>query len=347
MRRLTLLGYCLLVSLTLFLHGCAGGRPTPSKQMGIDLNEVCDQYHVGWQWDGVTQVVLLEYQGNKAKALVGSNVVMVNKDRILLNLPLRRFNSNIYVPDDFEKKVLVPMGAITSQGGVGFDRSRMRIHSVVLDAGHGGKDPGTQGASGIKEKTVVLDIATYVKNYLQEAGLKVILTRDKDEFISLPQRTEIATKSNADLFVSIHANSNPVRKTEGIEVYFCKTRSKNDLDEDQRAKNERAFLKRLKSIYSQALEQIVADMMYVNKTSQSEKLAQDIVSHSSRESGGINRGARHCRFFVVRNTLMPAVLVEVGYLSNRQEEKKLSSPAYRHKIAMAIANSIIKYATDS
>ncbi len=342
-----LMKYCAALLIVLFLHGCAGGpAPVPPSHIGIELNEICSQYHVTWQWDGVTQVVLLEFQGNKAKALVGSSVVMVNKDRINLSLPLRRVNSSIYVPDDFESKVLVPLGAVTPQGGTRVDWSRMRVHTVVIDPGHGGKDPGTQGSSGLKEKTVVLDISKHIRNYLQEAGLKVILTRDNDEFISLPQRTEITTKSDADLFVSIHANSNPTRKTEGIEVYFCKTRSKTDLDEDQRAKNEKMFVKKLNSIYSPVLEQVLADMMYAQKVAQSESFAQKIVNHSSSEAGGINRGSRFCRFFVVRNTLIPAVLVEVGYLTNRHEEKKLSTPAYRQKIAQAIANSIIKYATD-
>lgn len=339
---------CLVTVLVLFLHGCAGTpTPPPPPPLGIDLNEICNQYHVSWQWDGVTQVVMLEFQGNKAKALVGSRVVMVNRDRVSLSAPLRRINSSIYVPDDFESKVLVPLGVIAPQGGAHVDWSRARIRTVVVDAGHGGKDPGTQGATGIKEKTVVLDIARHIKDYLEEAGLKVILTRDSDEFISLPQRTEITTKSDADLFVSIHANSNPTRKTEGIEVYYAKTSSKRDLDEEQRAKNEKTYVKKLNSSYSNVLEDIVADMMYVQKVSQSETLAKRIVNESSSEAGGVNRGARHCRFFVVRNTLIPAVLVEVGYLTNRHEEKKLSSLAYRQKIAEAIAHSIIKYATDS
>jgi N-acetylmuramoyl-L-alanine amidase len=227
------------------------------------------------------------------------------------------------------------------------DWSRMRIQTVVIDPGHGGKDPGTQGATGIKEKNLVLTISNLIKAHLEAAGLKVVLTRDSDEFVSLPQRTEIATRSDADLFVSIHANSNPARKTEGMEVYFCKTSSKRDLDEEQREKNERTFIKKLNSRYSPILEDVVADMLYVQKVSQSETLARKIVNETTKESGGINRGARPCRFFVVRNTLIPAVLVEVGFLSNRYEERKLSSPAYRQKLALAIANSIIKYATDS
>lgn len=339
--------FLVVIVAVITLHGCAGTpSPMPPVSMGIDLNEICNKYHITWQWDGVTQVVLLEYQGNKAKALVGSKLVMVNKERVYLDAPLRRINSSIYVPEDFERKVLVPLGAVLVRGGINLDWSRMRIKSIIIDAGHGGKDPGAQGISGLKEKTVVLDIARHVKDYLQEAGLKVILTRDKDEFVSLADRTEIASKTNADLFISIHANSNPSKKTEGMEVYYCKTSSKRDLDEEQRTKNERTFVKRLNSKHTPMLQEIVADMMYVHKVSQSEDLAKRIVNDSSVDIGSPNRGARPCRFFVVRNTLIPAVLVEVGYLTNRNEERKLSSATYRQKLAVSIARSIIKYVTN-
>ncbi len=347
MFKLNFFKVCVAAGIVLILHGCAG-RPTlpPPVEIGINLSDICNQYHVVWNWDGVTQVVLLEFKGNKAKALVGSNVVMVDKQRVTLSMPLKRINSSIYVSDDFEKKVLVPLGAVTTEGGGKVDWSRMRVRTVVIDPGHGGKDPGTQGQTGLKEKTVVLDIGRQIRDYLQDAGLKVIMTRDSDEFITLPARTEIATKSDADLFVSIHANSNPSRKTEGIEVYFCKTRDKSDLEEEQRQKNEKMFAKRINSKYSPVVEDVLADMMYVYKVGASETLARRIVNHSSSESGGLNRGSRVCRFFVVRNTLIPAVLVEVGYLTNKHEEKKLSTPAYRQKIARAIANSIMKYASD-
>src|ERR1700733_6215714 len=87
----------------LTLHGCAG-RPVvvPNQPMGIPLQDVCDRYHVTWQWDGVTQVVIMEYRGNNAKALVGSSTVLIGQKQVVLSAPLRRENSTIYVPEDFE-----------------------------------------------------------------------------------------------------------------------------------------------------------------------------------------------------------------------------------------------------
>ena len=337
---------CAGLALVLALHGCAT-RPSvpPLTAPGIPLKDLCTRYNVSWQWDGVTQVIILEYKNNKAKALVGSNVVVLGKERVELSSPLRRANSTIYVPEDFETKVLVPFGIMPGISGLQVDWARLRIHTVVLDAGHGGKDPGAQSPGGVKEKTVVLDIARRMKDLLEQVGIKVIMTRTRDEFISLPQRTEIASKSDAELYVSIHANANPSRKAQGMEVYYVKTHRKKDLDEEQRQKNERLFVRQLSMKSSPQLTKVVADMMYTLKIAESKKLAQNIVQQASVDVDTPNRGTHPCRFFVVRNTLIPAVLVEVGYLTNRREEQQLNSPVYRQKVAQALARSIIHYAT--
>jgi N-acetylmuramoyl-L-alanine amidase len=106
-------------------------------------------------------------------------------------------------------------------------------------------------------------------------------------------------------------------------------------------------VKSIHSKYTPQLKDIVGDMMYTSKTAESSRIARAIADRASRQAEALNRGARSCRFFVVRNTLMPAVLVEVGFLTNRQEEKKLKSGAYRQRMAEAIARSIIDYANDS
>jgi N-acetylmuramoyl-L-alanine amidase len=173
------------------------------------------------------------------------------------------------------------------------------------------------------------------------------MTRTSDVFLTLNERTEIATKANADLFISIHANSNPSRRMQGVEVYFVKTSNKRDLDEEQRQKNERMFLKKLDASNNSVVQSIVADMMYQLKVSESGRLAMRLVHDISSDMETPNRGARHARYFVVRNTLMPAVLVETGFLTNKQEERKLTSSSYRQKLAESIARSILTYASTS
>ena len=336
---------CFLLLLT--LHGC-GGRPVvpPTPPVGIALQAVCDRYHVSWQWDGVTQVVLLEYKGNKAKALVGSPTVLLGKEKIILSSSLRREHSTIYVPEDFEAKVLAPFGVVL--GGLPqVEEGTSRVHAIVIDAGHGGKDHGTTG-SGINEKNIVLDIAKRLKGLLDGAGIKVVMTRDTDDFISLPQRTEIAARCGADLFISIHVNSNQDRAINGLLVYYIETIEKKYLNELQRKSNEHLFTEKMSPGASKTLQAIVADMMEVLKTSQSQKLAKMVV-REARQEGRLNvrgDGIRLCHFFVVRNTLIPAILVETGFLSNRVERNKLISPEYRQKIAEIIARGVLDYAND-
>jgi N-acetylmuramoyl-L-alanine amidase len=338
----------LIYSLMLLaLHGC-GGRPAvlPAQPVGIPLQDICDRYHVTWQWDGVTQVVLMEYRGNISKALVGSSTVLIGKQQVVLSAPLRRDHSTIYVPEDFEAKVLAPFGVpIAGLGPVG---SSSRVHVIVIDAGHGGKDRGTMAPYGMDEKDIVLDVAKRLRVLLEGTGIKVIMTRGTDDFISLPERTVITSQSKADLFVSVHVNSNQDHAVSGLLVYYLDTISKRDVTEEQRVENEHTFLKSLSANDSPTLQNIVTDMMGALKTSQSQRLAKLII-REARSTPGVKvrgDGIRICRFFVVRNTLIPAVLVETGFLSNRSEHSKLTSSSYRQKMAEIIARGVMDYANE-
>jgi N-acetylmuramoyl-L-alanine amidase len=332
----------------LTLHGC-GSAPAvlPNLPAGIPLQDVCDRYHVTWQWDGVTQVVLMEYRGSISKALVGSSTVLIGQQQITLSAPLRRENSTIYVPEDFEAKVLAPFGVPIA--GISPVESSSRVHVIVIDAGHGGKDLGTMDPwREMHEKEIVLDVARRLRAVLESAGIKVIMTRDSDDFISLPERTIIAAKSGADLFVSVHVNSNRDHEVNGLLVYYLEAISRKDVNEEQRKENEYTYLKSLSADDSSTLKGIVTDMMDNLKSAQSKKLAKLIVREARDEPGVRVRGdgIRTCHFFVVRNTLIPAVLVETGFLSNRQEHNKLVSSAYRQKMAEIIARGILDYANE-
>lgn len=326
------------------ISGCATVPTTTTQQTGPALQDICRKYNIQWHFDSVTQVVTLEYRNHKAKALIGSSVILLGNEKINLSAPLRRISSTIYVPEDFEDKVIGPVAG-EAPSRVSAAVSNLRFKSIVIDPGHGGKDPGAKGHGGLREKDLVLDVSKRLKSILTEAGFKVTMTRDTDIFISLNGRTEIATKANADLFVSVHANSNPARRVEGVEVYYVKTTTKKDLEEEQRSKNERMLMTNLDAVSAPAVGAIVSDMMYQLKVAESGRLAARMAHEISTKVKTSNRGARHARFFVVRNTLMPAVLVEMGYLTNKQEEKRLNSGEYRQKIAESIARSIIAYAS--
>jgi N-acetylmuramoyl-L-alanine amidase len=273
--------------------------------------------------------------------------VLIGQQQIILSAPLRREHSTIYVPEDFEAKVLAPFGVPIA--GLSSVESTSRAHVIVIDAGHGGKDRGTMSSNGgMDEKEIVLDVAKRLRMLLEGAGFKVIMTRDTDDFISLPERTVIAARSGADLFVSIHVNSNQDHAVNGLLVYYLETITRKDVNEEQRLENEHTFLKSLNARDTTTMQMIVTDMMNTLKTAQSQKLAKSIVREARSVEGVKVRGdgIRLCRFFVVRNTLIPAVLVETGFLSNRQEHSKLISSEYRQKIAEIVARGVLDYANE-
>ena len=214
----------------------------------------------------------------------------------------------------------------------------------MIDPGHGGKDPGALSRNGYQEKVVNLDVAKRVRKILEENGVKVIMTRDKDEFITLPERTEIASRSRADLFVSIHANSSPARSVFGLETYWLRELSAQDKKEDQRVDNHRLMFKHLAMRKdSKDLDQMLSEMMYLYKQSEAQAFASSAAKNVTELTRTKNLGRKQARFFVLRNTLIPAVLVEVGFMTNRREEKNLKLTAYRQKIAEGLAKTILDY----
>jgi len=222
-----------------------------------------------------------------------------------------------------------------------------KISKVVIDAGHGGKDPGATGRTGLKEKIVVLDIARRLKKILENQGIEVVMTRSKDKFITLQQRTEIASSSKSDLFVSVHANSSPARSVYGIEIYTLKQLGFLEKNEEQRKENYRKMYGSLSmNKKDKELQSIVTDMMDTNKQAESLELASRVANKMVRILKTKNRGLKKSRFFVLRNTIVPAVLVEVGFLSNPKEEKLLKTKAYRQKVANGLARGILEYAVN-
>ncbi len=324
------------VVLTVFISGCATAPPRP-RAGEASLKELCERYSVQLEWDSVSQVVTLSSGDLKVRALVGSDVALIGPEKITLSGTIRRTRDTIFVPRDFEAKVFQKFKKET-----GFDLKN--FHKIVVDAGHGGKDPGARGKTGVKEKHIVLDIAKRLKRNLMKHGFDVVMTRETDEFISLEKRTEIAARAKADLFVSIHANASQSRSVDGFEVYYMGEFLTKDKKEVQRQKNTGTFFSRLNMKQdSPELDKIIADMLYNHKQYESRALANRLARDVSKFAGAQDRGERAARFFVLRNTLIPAVLIEAGYLSNSREEKLLQSDGHRQKLADGIAESIVDY----
>jgi N-acetylmuramoyl-L-alanine amidase len=226
------------------------------------------------------------------------------------------------------------------------DDADVSLCRVVVDAGHGGHDPGAVGPRGIKEKDVVLDIALRVKKALEGKGCEVFLTRDRDVFLTLEERSMIANRKGADLFVSIHANASRKRSARGIETYLL-----NWTDDEEAmkvaARENQISLKRMKQDRSE-LDIILASLELQNKRDESLRLAhrlQDsmVSSLGPRFRRVTDLGVKQALFYVLVGARMPSALVEVSFITNHEEARRLKSPEYRGYLARGIAGGIMQY----
>jgi N-acetylmuramoyl-L-alanine amidase len=219
----------------------------------------------------------------------------------------------------------------------------LKLNRVVIDAGHGGHDDGTTGFNGLKEKDLVLDLAMRVGKLVQERlGSEVIYTRDTDEFITLERRPEIANERHADLFLSIHANFSSIRSVSGVETYYLSVAS-------TKAALEVAARENAASQMSIAdLEQLVQRITLNDKLKESMEFAgrMQLAISSGTGTGGVrarNRGVRKAPFIVLIGAKMPAILAEVGFVSNAQDEAAMMTSEYRDRMADAICKGIESY----
>ncbi len=220
----------------------------------------------------------------------------------------------------------------------------LKLGRVVIDPGHGGKDVGTHGPSGLYEKDVVLDVARRLGALIEERlGSEVIYTRSDDTFVPLEERTRIANERKADLFLSIHANSSPIRTAAGVDLYYLNfTTSKAALDVAARENAGSAS-----SIYD--LKDLVEKIALKDKIDESREFATRLqASLSSLETkgnaGAKNRGLKKAPFIVLIGASMPSVLAEIGFLTNAGDEALLRKPEHRQKIAEALYKGIASYA---
>jgi N-acetylmuramoyl-L-alanine amidase len=219
----------------------------------------------------------------------------------------------------------------------------LKVKRIVLDPGHGGKDPGAVGRNGLREKDVVLALAKRVKPRLEARGYEVLLTRNSDVFIELKDRARFANDSKADLFISIHTNASKNRKVRGIETYFLGVARDRQSSETAMLENAVSGENALSD-----LEQILHSLMNQNNMWHSSILAETV---QDSMYGGLNGkygtiknlGVKQAPFFVLSKTAMPAVLLETSFISNSSEEKLLQRGDFRDTLSDSITRGIINY----
>ena len=221
--------------------------------------------------------------------------------------------------------------------------ARLDIETIVLDPGHGGRDPGAIGPGGLTEKEVVLDVALRLRDLLRDRlGKKVLMTRDKDVFAELDDRAKFANGHKADLFVSIHINSHPRHNMHGIEMYHFGIASDRRAMEVAARENGDTI-----DHARDFVDMIRADLALSKRIEDSQNLAWEtklaVVNHVGAHYSLEDHGVKTAPFYVLRYTAMPSILAELAFISNPIEERRLRQPDFRQKVAEGLFDGIRNY----
>ncbi len=268
------------------------------------------------------EMVQLSFRLNKD---IGDKVIKTSygKDEILVSIPGK-------VDSDLIKRLKE-------------DQEKWRIDKIVIDPGHGGKDPGTIGTRGTYEKNVVLGVAKKLKSLLEKnLDVQVLMTRDDDTYISLKERTQFANKNQGKLFISIHANWNRNSKVNGAATYFLGLAKSEESLEIAQRENSVIKYEDGNSHFAEFTEEqiILATMAQNSYNKESQDFAAMIQEELHKETGLRDRGIKQAGFYVMIGASMPNVLVETGFMSNKKEERLLTKSSFQIKMAKAIFKSV-------
>lgn len=281
-----------------------------------------------------------EKQGHVPAAIATYQAIVENsKEKMIVEQASQKLSNLAPVKPEVEKTetdVTVPevideqdTSSLVKQLGLG-------VHTIVIDPGHGGKDPGAVNGKGLCEKQITLAIGKKLKEKLDQ-NYQVFLTREDDTYLTLKGRTEYAIQQKADLFVSIHVNSWGNSHASGIETYYL------SLASDESAKRTAAIENAVAEQNINDLESLVTMILKDTKVEESRRFAELVQESIVDTVKPIDRGVKRAPFIVLIGRKMPAILVETGFISNPKEAKLLSSGSYQDKIAEAIADAIEKY----
>ncbi len=220
-----------------------------------------------------------------------------------------------------------------------------RFDTVVIDAGHGGDDEGARGRDGLLEKKLVLDVSLRLRSRLEAEGLRVVLTREVDEYVPLERRTAIANDARADLFLSIHANAARVRSARGFETFFLSLEASDETARQLAERENAAFAKATGQRWNpeDPLLSILGDLMANEQSHESDQFARLVDREFRAVKGGSSRGVKQAPFVVLMGLQMPAALLEIGFLTNAKEEASLRKNGHRDAVVAAIAQAVTAF----
>ncbi len=338
-----------------------------NKQKYISMYDFSASMDIHNSYDIITGRGKILYKGNVAVYQTGFCVSLLNGRLVNSDYPVAKIRGEILLPVKIFRSIILDFypdyniserdsELILDPGRKAVSRPEKKtgdsIDFIIIDPGHGGMDPGAIGKAGEKEKQITLNVSLYLEEFLKskEEKIKIILTRRADKFIELGRRTEIANSmlsgGRNGIFVSVHVNASILHSISGFETYFL---SQNPSNEDARTtaalENHVVVLEENKkgNKYSDVehVEALMLNTQIQKDSSSLANLIQKSINVYIDESH--SNGVKKADFFVLRGSLMPAVLIELGYISNAKELKNLQSRKYQKELAEGIGEGIIKF----
>ena len=312
-----------------------------------------------------TEKIIFYIDDKKIKITNQIAFIMIDDNLFQLSSKVVKQNNSYYVPTDSFLKIVNNLSnnisINRSANGISLsslpdtnvkavkvdirnEKEKWQFKTIIIDAGHGGKDPGAVGYRGTKEKDIALDVAKRLEKKLSKnMKVKIVMTRDEDIFLRLSERTKIANENNGSLFISIHTNAAEDRRASGFETFLI-GQNKNEAAVRVAAR-ENAVLELEGSTGKKLTDEdlIKATIAQSAFASKSELFASLVQKEIKKRVQSKDRGVKQAGFYVLMGASMPNVLVELGFISNPSEEKKLRSPQYRDQLATAIYRAVEQY----
>jgi N-acetylmuramoyl-L-alanine amidase len=322
----------------------------------IDVDSYSKEIGLRYLWDPITKNAVVSGENGQVRFHVGSEFILSREALADLGNKTRFFKGAVMAPlpaADYlkhlsvEKKVTVIARAPTAPALPAVQARPLpayRVRTIVIDAGHGGFDTGAVSPRFTREKDLVLDIAKRVKKLLESQGVQVIMTRDVDVFVPLAERARIANQKRGDLFVSIHANASFTRSLRGLEIYHL-----SEATDDQALALERAedsVLQYETAVPGKDVRTILWDLKESENRKESIRVADEILNSIPRATPVYSTKLRAANFYVLKWTECPSILIETGYVTNRQDENRLRSSIYRQHLAEGIVKGLMNYKND-
>ena len=307
----------------------------------ISLTDICEVFGISLDSQIYPRKIVLKNENETITLLPFSQRMSVGKRIYVLEAPLKFKDGIIFVPISFVGKVFGENALENLK-----KNKWLKIKTIAIDAGHGGKDPGAVGPNGLMEKEINLDVAYKVYRLLNSRlPLKVLMTRKEDVFVPLFDRTKFANSNGVELFVSIHCNAAFSQKMRGSETYFVSPASDPGARAVEVLENSVINLefKESKIFRNNYLATILEDMAYFEFVRESSAAASCVQNSLVRNLNLENRGVKQALFYVLRGVASPSILIEIAFLSYPEEEAKLATESFRKKAAEAIFEGIKEY----